>query len=214
MIVFFWGDPSPYVEDAHRDGVKVFVQVGSVQEAEGAADAGVDAVIAQGSEAGGHVRSTTSIWEIVPAIVEAVKPLPVLASGGIGDGAAIAKAIQLGAQGVSLGTRFVASEEAWVHQAYKERVIRSNADDTVLADSLFDIGWPNAPHRVIRNKIVEEWEEAGRPQPGERPGEGTTIGTCRYPWGEEDPWERYEVGMLVPGFQGDVSTHRCSLVDR
>jgi NAD(P)H-dependent flavin oxidoreductase YrpB (nitropropane dioxygenase family) len=204
LIVFFWGDPSPYVKDAHGHGVKVFVQVGSVDEARNAADAGVDAVIAQGSEAGGHVRSTTPIWEIVPATVKAVKPLPVLASGGIGDGKSIAKAIMLGAQGVSLGTRFVASEEAVAHRAYKERVVQSSAEDTVYTEDLFDIGWPNAPHRVIRNKVVEEWEAAGRPPPGKRPGEGTTIGMYRYPWGEEEPWGRYEVGMPIPGFQGDI----------
>jgi nitronate monooxygenase/enoyl-[acyl-carrier protein] reductase II len=119
--------------------------VGSVEEAKAAADAGVDAVIAQGSEAGGHIKSTTPIWEIVPATVEAVKPLPVLASGGIGDGKGIAKAIRLGAQSVSLGTRFVASEEAWLHQVYKERVVKSTAEDTVYAEDLFDVGWPNAP---------------------------------------------------------------------
>jgi NAD(P)H-dependent flavin oxidoreductase YrpB (nitropropane dioxygenase family) len=204
LIVFFWGDPSPYVRDAHGNGVKVLIQVGSVEEAKAAADAGVDAVIAQGSEAGGHVKSTTPIWEIVPATVEAVNPLPVLASGGIGDGKAIAKAIRLGAQGVSLGTRFVASEEAWAHRVYKERVVKSTAEDTVFTEDLFDIGWPNAPHRVIRNKVVEEWESAGRPPPGKRPGEGTTIGMYRYPWGEEEPWGRYEVGMPTPGFQGDL----------
>jgi nitronate monooxygenase len=204
LIVFFWGDPAPYVKDAHSNGIKLFIQVGSVEEAKTAAGTGVDAVIAQGSEAGGHVRSTTPIWEIVPATVEAVKPLPVLASGGIGDGKGIAKAIKLGAQGVSLGTRFVASEEARAHRAYKERLVKSTAEDTVYTEDLFDIGWPNAPHRVIRNKVVEEWEEAGRPPPGERPGEGTTIGLYRFPWGEEEPWGRYEVGMPIPGFQGDI----------
>ncbi len=113
-IVFFWGDPGPFVEDAHRSGVKVLIQVGSVEEAKRAADAGVDAVIAQGVEAGGHVRGTTPIWELLPAVVEAVRPVHVLASGGIGDGAGLARALELGAQGVSLGTRFVASDEAWI----------------------------------------------------------------------------------------------------
>ncbi|MBA3551298.1 MAG: nitronate monooxygenase [Actinobacteria bacterium] len=115
ILVLFWGDPSALVEDAHRGGMKVLVQVGSVEEGKSAADAGVDAVIAQGLEAGGHVRATNSIWEVLPAVVEAVSPLPVLASGGIGDGAGIARALHLGAQGVSMGTRFVASEEAWIH---------------------------------------------------------------------------------------------------
>lgn len=112
-VVFFWGDPGPFVEDAHRSGVKVLIQVGSVEEAKTAADAGLDAVIAQGFEAG-HVRGTTPIWDLLPVAVEAVRPVPVLASGGIGDGAGLARALELGAQGVSLGTRFVASDEAWI----------------------------------------------------------------------------------------------------
>ena len=92
-IVLFWGDPGPFLENAPRSGVRVFVQVGSLEEAKAAADAGVDAVIAQGFEAGGHVRGT---------VVEAVGPLPVLAAGGIGDGAGLARALELGAQAVSL----------------------------------------------------------------------------------------------------------------
>jgi nitronate monooxygenase len=117
LIVLFWGDPAPFVEEARSSGVKVLVQVGSVGEAEAAAAAGVAAVIAQGIEAGGQLRRTASIWDLLPAVVEAVTPLPVLASGGIGNGAGIARALRLGAQGVSLGTRFVASEEAWIHSA-------------------------------------------------------------------------------------------------
>jgi NAD(P)H-dependent flavin oxidoreductase YrpB (nitropropane dioxygenase family) len=111
LIVLFWGPAAPFVEDAHRNGVKVLIQVGSVEEAEAAAAAGVDAVIVQGIEAGGHVRGTTSIWKLLPETVEAVEPVAVLASGGIGDGEGLARALQLGAQGASLGTRFVASEE-------------------------------------------------------------------------------------------------------
>lgn len=205
VIVFFWGDPSPYVAEAHENGVRVLIQVGSVEEAESVAASGVDGVIAQGSEAGRHVKSVTPIWEILPATVEAIAPLPVLASGGIGDGTGIAKAIGLGAQGVSMGTRFVASEEAWIHRYYKERVVASSADDTIRVDDLFDIGWPDAPHRVIRNRIVEEWEAAGRPAPGNRPGEGTDVGTFRAPWGgDEYPWPKYAVGMVPPTFAGDV----------
>ncbi|MGH8945337.1 MAG: NAD(P)H-dependent flavin oxidoreductase [Acidimicrobiia bacterium] len=204
-IIFFWGDPAPYVGEAHDNGVKVLVQVGSLEEAESAAACGVDAVIAQGSEAGGHVRSVTPIWEILPATVEALVPLPVLASGGIGDGAGIARAIALGAQGVSMGTRFVASEEAWVHPEYKERVVASSAEDTLRVEDLFNIGWPNAPHRVIRNRLVDEWEAAGRPGPGARPGEGTDVGTFRPPWDEEEyPWPRYAAGMVPPTFVGDI----------
>src|SRR5947199_5767036 len=83
-VVLFWGDPAPYVPVAHAHGVKVLIQVGSVAEAEAAAAAGVDAVIAQGVEAGGHVRGTTPIWDLLPEVVRALRPLRVLASGGIG----------------------------------------------------------------------------------------------------------------------------------
>lgn len=202
VLVLFWGDPAPFVDGAHLRGVKVFVQIGSVAEAEAAVAAGVDAVIAQGIEAGGHVRGTTSVWELLPAVVEAVKPVPVLASGGIGDGAGIARALRLGAQGVSLGTRFVASEEAWIHPVYKQRVVESRAEDTFYGE-LFDVGWPGAPHRTLQGKTFREWDAAGRPPSGERPGEGTPIGTLRLPWGDVE-WLRYSSGMLVPDFEGDV----------
>ena len=202
ILVLFWGDPAPFVASAHSRGVRVLVQTGSVEEAKRAADAGVDAVIAQGVEAGGHVRAAESIWKVLPEVVDAIKPLPVVASGGIGDGAAIARAILLGAQGVSMGTRFVASEEAWTHRAYKERIVRSRAEDTILG-TIFDIWWPDAPHRVLRNRVVREWEAAGRPPSGRRPGEGTIIGNRRRPWGDLQEWPRYAVGMIPPDFDGD-----------
>ena len=87
------------------------IPFGSVTEAEAAVSAGVDAVIAQGIEAGGHVRGTPSIWELLPAMVEAVGSVPVLASGGIGDGAGLARRCGSGRKASSLGTRFVAREE-------------------------------------------------------------------------------------------------------
>lgn len=204
LLVFFWGDPTPYVAEAHRRGTKVFIQVGSVDEAVAAAEAGVDAVIAQGLEAGGHVKSRTALSIIVPATVDAVRPTPVLASGGIADGRGLVAALGWGAQGVSMGTRFVASEEAFAHPEYKARVVRGKADETVYSEFLFDIGWPDAPHRVLRNKVVEEWETAGRPPSGGRPGEGTIVGkVIRYD-GVELEVPRYGVLMPVPTFQGDV----------
>ena len=218
VVVLFWGDPEPYVPLAHAGGVKVLLQVGSVAEARAAAAVGVDAVIAQGIEAGGHVRGTTSIWELLPATVAALGELPVLASGGIGDGAGVARALRLGAQGVSLGTRFVASEEAFIHPAYKQRIVQASAEDTVY-NQLYDVWWPDAPHRTLRNKTFQEWEAAGRPPPGQRPGEGTPIGSFRGPAGELVPWPRYAVGVATADFDGDVeyaplwAGESCSVVN-
>ncbi|MDQ2942410.1 MAG: nitronate monooxygenase [Candidatus Dormibacteraeota bacterium] len=203
VIVLFWGDPGPYVERARGTGSRVFIQVGSVDEAKSAADAGVDAVIAQGIEAGGHVRGTTSIWDLLPATVKAIDPVPVIASGGIGDGAGVARALQLGAQGVSLGTRFVASDEVWLHPAYKLRIVHSTAEDTVY-NELYDVWWPNAPHRTLRNKTFAEWDAAGRPPTGKRPGEGTSIGKKTMPSGEFADWPRYAIGSAPPDFDGDI----------
>lgn len=202
FIVLFWGDPAPYVAEAHRRGIKVFLQAGSVEEAQAAAQAGVDAIIAQGVEAGGHVRSTTALSTIVPAVVEAVQPIPVLASGGIADGRGLVAALSLGAQAVSMGTRFLASEESSVVQAYKDRVVQSRAEDTAYT-LLFDVGWPNAAHRVIRNRVMAEWEAAGRPASGQRPGEGDVVGTMPVAGASVD-MVRYMVFPPLTGFTGDV----------
>jgi nitronate monooxygenase len=203
LLVFFWGDPRPYVEPAHRPGVKVGIQVGSVKEAMAAADAGVDFVIAQGVEAGGHVRGTTALSILVPSVVDAISPVPVVASGGVADGRGLAAVLSLGATGVSMGTRFVASEEAFIPAVYKERIVMSGAEDTVYTEDLFDVGWPNAPHRVIRNTIVREWEQAGRPPSGRRPGAGTTIAS-RTRAGKQQDIEKYSSVTATPEYTGDL----------
>ena len=202
VLVLFWGDPAPYVKEAHRKGTKVFIQVGSVEEAVTAAEAGVDGIIAQGIEAGGHVKSTTSLSTIVPAVVEAVGPLPVIASGGIANGRGVVAALSLGAQAVSMGTRFVASEEILVTQEYKQRIVESQAEDTVYT-TLFDIGWPDAAHRVLRNTAMNEWEAAGRPASGQRPGEGSVVGTMPMA-GTTADIPKYGIFPPMPGFTGDM----------
>jgi NAD(P)H-dependent flavin oxidoreductase YrpB (nitropropane dioxygenase family) len=202
FLVLFWGDPTPYVAAAHRRGTKVFVQVGSVEEAQAAVAAGVDAIIAQGIEAGGHVKSTTALSTIVPAVVEAVKPVPVIAAGGMANGRGLVAALSLGAQAISMGTRFLASEETRAVQAYKERVVQSRAEDTVYT-FLFDVGWPDAAHRVLRNKAVAEWEVAGCPASGQRPGEGRIIGTMPVA-GTTVDLVQYMVFPPLSGFTGDI----------
>lgn len=202
ILVLFWGDPKPYVEEAHKRGTKVFIQVGSVEEAKAAAAAGVNAIIAQGVESGGHVKSTTSLSTIVPAVVEVVHPLPVIAAGGIANGRGVVAALSLGAQAVSMGTRFLCSEETQVLRAYKERVTRAIAEDTVHT-LLFDVGWPNAAHRVLRNKEITEWETAGRPETGKRPGEGSMLGTMQM-MGTTVDVPRYAVFPPMPGCTADM----------
>jgi nitronate monooxygenase len=216
ILVLFWGDPTPFVAEAHRRGIKVFIQVGSVEEAAAAAGAGVDAVIAQGNEAGGHVKSTTALSTGVPAVVEVVKPVPVIASGGVADGRGLVAALSLGAQAISMGTRFLASQEAQAPREYKERIVQGTAEETVYTQ-LFDIGWPDAPHRVLRNKAIAEWEAAGRPPTGRRPGEGTVVGSMPLADTLVDV-VRYAVFPPKPGFTGDLdyvalyAGESCSLV--
>jgi len=123
VLSFFWGDPTPYLERAHSAGIKVLQQVGSVGDAEGAVRGGVDVIIAQGVEAGGHVAGEISTFALVPRAVDAVAPRPVAAAGGIADGRGIVAALALGAQAAVLGTRFLASAECRAHPYYKQKLL-------------------------------------------------------------------------------------------
>ncbi len=174
IVSFFWGDPTPYVETVHAAGAKATLTVGSTAEAKLAVDAGVDIIVAQGWEAGGHVRGEVSTLALVPAVVDTVGSVPVIAAGGITDGRGLAAVLALGAGAAWMGTRFVASEEAPTHPGYVARVLAAGEADT-FHSSLFDIGWENAPHRVLRNQTIEAWLAAGRPPSGQRPGEGDII---------------------------------------
>jgi len=156
LLSLFWGDPSAYVEPAHDAGVAVIHQVGSVSEARQAAAAGVDIIIAQGVEAGGHVRGEISTLALAPAVVDAIAPTPVVASGGIADARGVAAALVLGAQAVSIGTRFLATTESKAHPLYKQKIIEAREGDTVRS-SIFGYTWPNAPHRTLRTAFVEQW---------------------------------------------------------
>ena len=179
IISFFWKDPAALVPRAKDGGAIVLHTVGSAEEARRAVDCGVDIVVAQGWEAGGHVRGDIATLPLVPTVVDAVSPTPVVAAGGIADGRGLAAVLALGASGAWIGTRFLASEEAAIHPHYRERVLRAHVEDTVYCEELFDVRWPKAPHRVLRNKTVAAWESAGRPPSGKRPGEGEVIANSR-----------------------------------
>jgi nitronate monooxygenase len=135
-----------------RAGLIVGWQVGSVDEAKAAADAGCRYVIAQGVEAGGHVRGDTPLHELVPAVRAAVD-LPIVAAGGIGSAAQVRAALDMGADAVRVGTRFVATAESNAHPDYVAALIEAAATDTELTEA-FGVGWPNAPHRVLRSSII------------------------------------------------------------
>ena len=158
VLSFFWGDPTPYVSRAHSHGIKVIDQVGSVEAAKRSASAGVDVIIAQGLEAGGHIAGQVSSMALVPRVVDAVAPTPVVAAGGIADARGLVAALALGAEGVVLGTRFLATPEAAAHPVYKQKVLDATEEDTVRT-TLFGHGWPNAPHRALRTAFVTEWLE-------------------------------------------------------
>ena len=125
-----------------------------------------------------------------------------LAAGGITDGRGLVAALALGADGVVLGTRFVASNESHAHPVYKRRIVEAKAEDTVHT-KLFDIGWPDAAHRVLRTKVVEDWERAGCPPTGKRPGEGAPVGKMNR-GGLEMPLVRYSVAAPADYVEGDA----------
>ena len=175
IISFFWRDPGALVKRAKAGGAHVMYTVGNADDARRAVDSGVDVIVAQGWEAGGHVRGTVATLPLVPAIVDAVGDTPVIAAGGIADGRGMAAALALGAAGVWVGTRFLASEEVSIHPEYQRRILAASENDTAYCENLFDGGWANAPHRVLRNSTVRDWEAAGRPPSGRRPGEGESL---------------------------------------
>jgi enoyl-[acyl-carrier protein] reductase II len=153
------GVPGPVIEKCHRAGVKVMVLCGKVSHARHAEDAGCDAVVAQGTEAGGHTGQVAGM-ALVPQIVDAVK-IPVLAAGAIVDGRGLAAALAFGAQGAWMGTRFIASREAHAGRAYQEAIVRASGSDTAVTRC-----YSGKPMRVLRNPYVDDWEKrTGEIQP-------------------------------------------------
>lgn len=165
-IAFAWPRPEQdirtYVARAHDAGAIVTFMAGGVPEARKAAEAGADVIIAQGTEGGGHVGWQASL-PLIPMVVDAVAPVPVLAAGGIADGRGLAAALALGADGVLIGTRFLASNESPLHPSFKQAIVDSDGHDTLLTE-IPDIAagnvWPGAMTRCRRNRFIERW--AGR----------------------------------------------------
>ena len=187
VVEFFYGDPDEELVRVVRSGGALAAwQTGSGEEARAAESAGCDFVIAQGVEAGGHVRGTTGLLPLLDEVLDAVE-VPVVAAGGVGTERGMAAALAAGADAVRVGTRFLAAEEADVHPSYAEALVEARPEDTVLTETFSNM-WPNAPHRVLRSSVVAaealedefagEIEHAGHRQPVPRlapPAPGRTA---------------------------------------
>src|SRR5436190_18922002 len=153
VVDVFWGEPDPAaVARIHAGGALALWQVGSYDEAAAAADAGCDVVVAQGVEAGGHVRGTTPLLALLDEVLSRIE-VPVVAAGGISSAARVREVLAAGAAGVRVGTRLLATTESAAHPDYVAALLAAGGDDTELTTA-FEVGWPDAPHRVIRGALT------------------------------------------------------------
>lgn len=152
VVIAGLGNPAAIVPECHRRGQKVMALCGNVKQAGDLAAAGVDVVIAQGHEAGGHTGRIAGLV-LTPAVVDAVAPVPVVAAGGIADGRGLVAALALGAVGVWMGTRFIATPEAYAHQNYKQKIVQIDEEGTVVTRAA-----TGKTCRLIRNQFTKSWE--------------------------------------------------------
>src|ERR1700683_4602085 len=200
IVSLMWGDPAGYVERVHDANGIVLHTVGSAEEARRAVASGVDVIVAQGWEAGGHVWSQVATLPLVPAVVDAVAPVPVIAARGVGDARGGAAGVPVGAPAGGVGDRSLLAEEMPIHEEYRRRLMEAAETDTRWYANLYEVGWPDAPNRSLRNSTAEAWEAAGRPPPGSRPGEGDVI--AHFASGEAIV--RYEPAPPMAGTTGDI----------
>lgn len=207
------GDPGSVVDQAHELGMKVLAVVGNVRNAERVAASGVDAVVAQGYDGGGHTGRIGTMT-LLPAVVDAVD-VPVVAAGGIANGRGIAAAFALGAVGAWIGTRFVASAEAFAHDNYKNRIVEIGDEGTIRTRC-----FSGKPCRVIRNDTTQSWEDRElqdqiMPFPRQFGVIGKWLGTDPYIAGRREG--NVDIGALAAG-QSSVLIHDVApagvIVDR
>jgi nitronate monooxygenase len=177
VVQLSWGMPAKGMVSAIKAAkAKLGMQVTSAESARAALDLGADYLVCQGTEAGGHVQANRGLYETLPEVLKEARQVPVIASGGIGNGQGIRKALLAGASAAMLGTRFVATAESNAHPAYQRALVAAHAKDTVLT-VCFERGWPNAIHRALRNRTFLMWDAAGCPPSGKRPGEKDVLAT-------------------------------------
>jgi NAD(P)H-dependent flavin oxidoreductase YrpB (nitropropane dioxygenase family) len=173
VVVLTFDSPTWFIDECHRRGIAVMSLVGSVSRAVEAERAGADLIVAQGTEGGGHTGHIGTM-ALIPSVVDAVK-VPVLAAGGIVDGRGLAAALCLGAAGVWMGTRFIASDESYGHARYKQRVLDASSRDTILSRA-----YTGKPLRTLRNDWTAEWENRTvdiKPFPAQYAVAGTRVET-------------------------------------
>jgi NAD(P)H-dependent flavin oxidoreductase YrpB (nitropropane dioxygenase family) len=199
VVEFFFGEPdADLVERVHGAGALADWQVGSVEEARAAAGAGCDFLVAQGIEAGGHVRGRIGLLPLLDGVLDAVN-VPVLAAGGIATARAMAAALAAGADGVRVGTRFVAAAESAAHPAYQEALLRAEPEDTILTEA-YSTNWPNAPHRVLRG-CIEAAQALTDDLVGQTVSGGATLPLTRF---MTPPPTRWSTGKIeaMPHYAG------------
>ena len=200
-VVFFWSAPSRgTVERLKKAGIFVMMQVGRVAEALEASALGVDALIVQGAEAGGHNRSEARLAALLPVIGRELPGVPLIAAGGIIDGARMAAALAIGAEAVWCGTRFLASEEADAHEGYKARVVAAEKDCTSIT-TVFGPEWPGQPLRALVNRAVRC--SAGREAEALAEAAEEVIGSTML-GGEVVPVPRYSALLPTRAFEADL----------
>ena len=162
LVSFSLSDPGDLVKRVHDAGILVMHQVTTVQQARQAAERGVDVIIAQGSEAGAFVGTVAGL-ALIPQVVDAVSPIPVVAAGGIADGRGLAAALVLGAQGINIGTRFLASTEAPISAEWQQAILAAESEEAIRVEVWSDFlgalsGDYGTVPRALSSPFIEQWQ--------------------------------------------------------
>jgi NAD(P)H-dependent flavin oxidoreductase YrpB (nitropropane dioxygenase family) len=183
------GDPAPWMEAMHANGTRVMAVVGAVRHARKVAASGIDVIVAQGHDAGGH-NSPVGTMALIPQVVDAAGAIPVLGAGGIVDGRGVAAALMLGAQGVWVGSAFLATHEANIAEFQKKAIVESSEEGTTITRSV-----TGKPARYIKSKWTQAWVDAGI-EPLPMPYQGAVSGPV------QAAALRQDRGDIAPGFAG------------
>jgi len=203
-VQFSWGMPNDaQLNLIRKNKVILGIQVTSRESADEAIRLGADYLVCQGTEAGGHVQATKDLATALQEALAVAGHTPVVVSGGISTGRQIRHYLELGAAGVVMGSRFVASKESGAHQLYKDALVESSAEDTVFT-SCMNKGWENATHRILRNSTFKEWEKHGCSVVGKRPGENDKIAGYGATHSSDFNIERYSINSPGKSIHGDI----------